>query len=96
MDTARAGNPNAKSRYDRRDLRCLEFLEATPREQALNAVAQQQAQMTTILPAIMDRMAANDERMAALMEQFAAQNAAQTEALKAIAGQGTRGKRDAA
>lgn len=95
MDSGKAGNPNAKRKYDRRDLRCIEFLEAVPREQAINMVAQQQQQSTAAIPALLERIAAQEERWAVVAEQMAAQ----TEALRAIAagqGQQAKGKRDAA
>lgn len=49
MDLARAGNATAKSTYDRRDLRLLEWLQLTPRGDALDRLADSYNQVPGML-----------------------------------------------
>lgn len=78
MDTAKAGNPEAKKRYDGRDKRALQFSGAVPRDEVLTQMARDQRETQKAIPTILERMAQQEERWARMFE-------AQTEAMKAIA-----------
>lgn len=66
MDTAKTGNKDAKQRYDRRDLRAIEFIGAIPREQQMVALAKEQQQHAALVPVILERMEKRDEQFAEL------------------------------
>jgi hypothetical protein len=85
MDTAKTGNADAKRRYDRRDLRAIEFIGAIPREQQMLAIANEQRQQAAALPAILQQMNEQNERWAQLAEGMMNTMNAQAEMLKVIA-----------
>lgn len=85
MDTAKTGNPEAKRRYDRRDLRAIEFIGAVPREQQMLAIAQEQRQTAAAIPSLLQQMNEQNQRWAEIANGMMATMNAQTEMLRAIA-----------
>lgn len=85
MDTAKAGNNEAKKRYDRRDRRALEFSGAVPRDEVLTEMAREQRETQKAIPSILERLAEQEARSMELAKSMLQAINAQTEALKVIA-----------